>query len=289
MTDNILNRLINNIDKTNENKSSYWKYHLNDKSNFMSEHEHLNFGSYTKKSLKNFAHIFFQNILLGNKLFKTETYKRYKNEFDLINRFIDLDTIRHILTFEKLKGLTQPKSVCVIGDGKINGILGAYLTFKDVKIYSVNLSETLINDYKILKKLKNELSESLNLIDNSNLNLSDNKLHLIPANFKDVLYEANIDLFINISSFQEMTFNELNEYFKIIKKNKSKLYCCNREYKKLYANEELYFDKYPWEDSKRIFWEDCPWYQKYYSSKFPFIHKYHGNIKHCLVDFGAKN
>ena len=86
-----------------------------------------------------------------------------------------------------------------------------------------------------------------------------------------------------------MTFNELNEYFKIIKKNKSKLYCCNREYKKLYANEELYFDKYPWEDSKRIFWEDCPWYQKYYSSKFPFIHKYHGNIKHCLVDFGAKN
>jgi len=289
LTDNILSRLINNIEKTNENKSSYWKHHLNDKSNFMSEHEHLNFGSYTKKSFKNLAHIFFQNILLGNKLFRTETYKRYKDEFDLINRFIDLDTIRHILTFEKLKELIQPKSVCIIGDGKINGVLGAYLTFKDVKIYSVNLSETLINDYKILKKLKNELSESLDLIDNSNFNLGDNKLHLIPANFKDILYEANIDLFINISSFQEMTINELNEYFNIIKKNKSKLYCCNREYKKLYANEELFFDKYPWEDSKRIFWEDCPWYQNYYSSKFPFIHKYHGNIKHCLVDFGAKN
>ena len=288
MTDNILNRLINNIQNTNENKSSYWKQHLNNKSNFISEYEHLNFGSYTKKSYKNFIHIILQYILFGNKLFKTQTYKEYKNNFDLINRFIDLDTIRHILTFEKLKKLIQPKSVCIIGDGKINGVLGAYLTFKNVKIYSVNLSETLINDYKILKSLNNELSKSLDLIDNSNFYFSDKMLHLIPSNFKNILYQANIDLFINISSFQEMTINEIDEYFKIIKKNKSKLYCCNREYKKLYAGEEIYFDKYPWEDYKKIFWENTPWAQKFYSTKFPFIHKYHGNIKHCLVDFGLK-
>ena len=82
-----------------------------------------------------------------------------------------------------------------------------------------------------------------------------------------------------------MTINEISNYFEIIKNNKSKLYCCNREYKKLYGGEELYFDKYPFANSKKIFWEDCPWHQKHYSLRPPFIHKYHGNIKHCLVDF----
>ena len=55
--------------------------------------------------------------------------------------------------------------------------------------------------------------------------------------------------------------------------------------KKLTGGEELFFDKYKWGKSKRIFWEDCPWHQKYFDLKFPFIHKYDGNIKHCLVDF----
>ena len=94
-----------------------------------------------------------------------------------------------------------------------------------------------------------------------------------------------IELFINIAAFQEMTTNEISEYFEIIKNNKSKLYCCNREYKKLPGGEESYFDKYPFSNSKKIFWEDCPWKQKFYSLKPPFIHKYNGNSKHCLVDF----
>ena len=41
-----------------------------------------------------------------------------------------------------------------------------------------------------------------------------------------------------------MNMNEINQYFKIIKNNKSKLYCCNREYKKLNGGEEVFFDKY---------------------------------------------
>ena len=40
-----------------------------------------------------------------------------------------------------------------------------------------------------------------------------------------------------------------------------------------------------WELGKRLFFQDCPWHQKYYSSKFPFVHKYDGNIKHCLIDY----
>ena len=82
-----------------------------------------------------------------------------------------------------------------------------------------------------------------------------------------------------------MNTNEIENYMDIIKKKKSLFYCCNREYKKLYGQEELYFDRYPWGDGLKIFEENCPWHQKYYSFKPNFIHKYDGNIKHCLVKY----
>ena len=56
-----------------------------------------------------------------------------------------------------------------------------------------------------------------------------------------------------------MNIDEISQYFKeVIKNNKSILYCCNREYKKLVGGEELHFDKYPWDNTKKLFWEDCP-------------------------------
>ncbi len=137
----------------------------------------------------------------------------------------------------------------------------------------------------ILEKTDIKLKKSVILVENLNLPSEDNMMFLIPSNNKEFLMNKKIELFINIASFQEMTINEINEYFEIVKNNKSKLYCCNREYKKLPEGEELYFDKYPFSNSKKIFWEDCPWHQKFYSLKPPFIYSYDGNIKHCLVDF----
>ena len=55
--------------------------------------------------------------------------------------------------------------------------------------------------------------------------------------------------------------------------------------KQLVSSTEIYFDKYPWSNSKKIFWENCPWNQKWSSLRYPFIHKYDGQVKHCLVDF----
>ena len=75
-------------------------------------------------------------IIFGNTILKTKTYNAYKSIFDEINRYVDADTIRHIFTFEKLKEYVNPKSICVIGDGKINGILGAHLTFPKQKFFS---------------------------------------------------------------------------------------------------------------------------------------------------------
>tara|TARA_Y100000310_G_C20478164_1_gene713426 strand:+ start:64 stop:924 length:861 start_codon:yes stop_codon:yes gene_type:complete len=285
MDEQTINKLINNIKETNLNKSSHWKKHLPDGSDYLNQFEHLGFGMFTKKSVKNLIHNILAKIIFGNEVFKTKTYYAYKSIFDKIERYIDVDTIRHIFTFEKIKEHLNPKTICIIGDGKLNGVLGAHLTFPSANIYSVNLSEVLINDYIILDKINLDLKKSVELIDNINFINNNKILTLVPSNYKKFLLNKNIELFINIASFQEMTKNEINSYFEIIKNNQSKLYCCNREYKKLPDGEELYFDKYPFSNSRKIFWENCPWHQKFYSLRPPFIHNYGGNIKHCLVDF----
>ena len=285
MIDKIINKLIDNIKETNLNKSSYWKEYLPDGADYLNQFEHLGFGGFSKKSLKNIFHNILAKIVFGNKVFKTKTYYGYKSVFDKIERYIDDDTIRHIFTFEKIKEHLNPKIICIIGDGKLNGVLGAHLTFPSAKIYSVNLSEVLINDCIILDKTNIDMKKSIELVDDVNFINMDKILTLVPSNFKNFLFNKNIELFINIASFQEMTPIEINNYFEIIKNNKSKLYCCNREYKKLPDGEELYFEKYPFSNSKTFFWEDCPWHQKFYSSRPPFIHSFDGNVKHCLVDF----
>jgi len=282
----INNKLIKNIVNTNKNKSSYWQKYLPDNAEYLNPFSHLAFGSYVKKNKKNYIHNLLSRVIYGNRLFKNKTYYAYKSVFDKINRFIENDTIRHIFTFDKLKEYVNPKSICIIGDGKINGVLGAHLTFPNAKIYSVNLSETLINDNMILEKIDIDLKKSITLVTDLNSPVEDKMLTLIPSNLKKILINKKIELFININSFQEMTPDEVNEYFEIIKNNKSKLYCCNREYKKLPGGEELYFEKYTLSNSKKIiFLEDCPWQNKFYSLRFPFIHNYDGNIKHCLIDF----
>ena len=284
-----INFLVDNIKHTDLNKSSHWNEYLVDESNYLDEFESFGFGTFNKKSLiKDIAYNILRKIVFGKKVFKTDTYFKYKSIFDKIDRYIDVDTIRHIFTYEKISQYLKPKTICIIGDGKINGILGAHLTFPLAKIYSVNLSEVLINDLVILNRLTIEIKKSTEVVTNKNFISSEKLLTLVPSNFKSFLKNKNIDLFINIASFQEMNQKEINNYFEIIQNNKSMLYCCNREYKKLFGGEELYFEKYPFSNSKRIFWEDCPWYQKFYSLKPFFIHRYNDKIKHCLVDFSKE-
>ena len=285
MDNEINKKLHDNIEKTNLNKSSHWKKYLPENADYQNQFNHLGFGANTKKGILKNIHNILTKIIFGNDIFKTNTYSSYKSVFDKTNRYIDYDTIRHIFTFEKLKEYINPKSICIIGDGRLNGVLGAHLTFPLAKIYSVNLSEVLISDNIILNETNIDLKDSVTLIEDLNLSVKEKKLTLVPSNLKKILLNKNIELFINIASFQEMTPFEVSEYFEIIKKNKSKLYCCNREYKKLPDGEELYFERYPFSNSKKIFWEDCPWHQKFYSLRPPFIHNYVDNVKHCLVDF----
>ena len=284
---NIIEILKDNINSSNKNKSSHWKTHLNEDANYDDPYSSLGFGSYTKKNIiKSFFHFIMSRLVFGNKIFYTNTFNNYKNIFDVLNRQIDVDAIRHIYTFELLKKKIDPFKICIIGDGKLNGLIGSLITFKDAKIYTVNLSETLINDYLILKKTNLVPDNQIYVINSKNVNIEEKyKIVFIPSNYKEVLLKNNIDLFINIASFQEMTNDEIKKYFEIIKSNKSYLYSCNREYKKLYGGEELIFDNYPWENGKKIIYDYCSWHQKFYMTKFPFIKKYDGKLKHCLIDY----
>ena len=285
----IQNKLKKFIKDTENNKSTHWLNHL-DKQNFEDIYLGMGFGSFTKKKpLKSLAHRLLATLTFGLDIFKSKEYLVYKKIFDKMNRQIDTDAIRHIFTFKLLKQYSNAKNICVIGDGKSNFVLGSIMLHPEAKIFSINLSETLINDYLILKKFNILDDRYIQVITTIDDKIDFNKkLILIPASLKKFLLNVDIDLFVNIVSFQEMNIEEIKNYMDIIKQKKTLFYCCNREYKKLYGQEELYFDRYPFGDGLKIFEENCPWHQKYYSFKPNFIHKYDGNIKHCLIDYTKK-
>jgi hypothetical protein len=282
-----LEKLNKNIFESNKNKSSHWVNHLGNIDDILDINKNHGFGSYEKKSYKEYLYFFLRRMVFGNKIFKTKLYKKLKIIFDKVNRAIDADTIRHIFTFDSISKYIEPKSICIIGDGKLNGVLCSHLMFPEAKIYSINLSEILMHDLVILNKTNLKIKKEVTLIEN--VNQEDNsKLNLIPSNFKNYLLNKKIDLFVNIASFQEMRKSEIADYFKIIKNNHATLYCCNRDYKKLVGGEEIYFNEYPFNDSERIFWESCIWHKKYYSLRYPFIRKFKADILHCLVKFSNK-
>ena len=240
-----------------------------------------------KKYFKKIFHTILQFLIFGKKVFQMDEYKIFKKICDFQNRQVDVDVMRHIITFNLLnKYKLLNNSVCIIGDGKANFVGGLLGLNKNIKIFSINLSEVLIHDYLILQKTKLIDDDSIIVVKNKNDLLSTNKkLFLIDASNAHLLENQNINLFVNIASMQEMKLEHVKRYFKIISSNKAYFYCCNREYKKLSDGQELIFDKYPWEQGKFHFYEDCPWQKKFYDSRPPFIKRYDGNVKHTLVKY----
>jgi hypothetical protein len=152
--DIIINTLEKYIKKTEVNKSSYWKEALKNK-NFKNIYSELGFGSFTEIIFfKSILHYILSRICYSNFIFKTQYFYKIKNTFLKINRQIDNDTIRHLFTFNLIKKKIKFKNAAVIGDGKANFLLQYLILFPKKKIYSINLAETLMHDYLILKKHK---------------------------------------------------------------------------------------------------------------------------------------
>ena len=288
--DRILNDLKKMLPFSNQEKSSYWHHYI-DKVNFNYYDKKLTsqFGTYSKKHyLKNLLHHFFQIIIYGISFLYLPEFRIYKSLCKKENRNIDQNVVRHIFTLNVLNKHNLIKdTVCVIGDGKTNCVGGLIeLHKKDIRIFSINLPEILINDYIIIKDSKLIKNELIIAVQNEeDLKRKDKKLFFISASNADFLFNQSINLFINIASMQEMKKTTIKKYFDIISNNKSYFYCCNRELKILPDGEKIIFNNYPWGKGKIIFKEDCCWHQKYYDFFPPFIKKYDGNIVHSLTKY----
>ena len=285
-----MNKLIKTLEKyisaSDKNKSSHWKSFLNN-DKIKNIYVNLGFGSFEKKRIiRSIFHYILSRLLFGIKIFKTLEAQIYFDIFQKMNRQIDNDAIRHIFIFNLLKKNINPKKICVIGDGKANFILGALKIFPDSQIYSVNLAEVLIHDCLIIDKFKVIKENLIKVIKKKeDLQKKDIKIFLVPSNNKKFLVNIDIDLFVNVASFQEMNEQEIKKYFQIIKSNNSEFYIVNREKKILPAGETIIFDNYPWGNAKFKFYGKCEWYQYYYAFRYPFISRYDGNIKHCYGFF----
>ena len=108
-SNHIVEKLKDLIKSTEINKSSHWETRL--KSKKYDFYINLGFGSFEKKNFfKSILHFLFSRILFGVKIFKSEEAKIYNNIFDIMNRQIDVDALRHIYTFNKLKKKYYPKN-----------------------------------------------------------------------------------------------------------------------------------------------------------------------------------
>ncbi|PPR43217.1 MAG: hypothetical protein CFH21_00865 [Alphaproteobacteria bacterium MarineAlpha5_Bin11] len=290
----IQKKLEKYIKTSDPQKSSHWADNLKD-ANFKDIEKSFGFGETMKKRVLISPIIFIlQRLTYGWSIFVSKKYPLFKKFCDLQNKFIDNDVIRHIFTFNLLSKHNLLKgNICVIGDGKANFVGGLLLENKKVKIFSINLTEVLIHDYLILKKANLIKDKEICVVTNKkDLYEKNKKLFLIDASNLQKLENIKIDLFVNIASMQEMKTETIESYFKVIKKQNSYFYCCNRERKKLVGGEELIFENYPWGNSKIIFYEDCPWHKKFYSFNSlrdifnpPYIVEYNGNVKHKLVKY----
>lgn len=285
---NDINFLESVIKISEINKSSHWITHLKN-SDYKNIDSQLCFGTFRKRNIpKQLIENLFQRVLYGNSIFSSKSYKIIKNVYEYCNRQIENDAIRHIFTFDLLLKLNLKfNRICVIGDGKASFLSSANKIFPNTQFFSINLPEVLINDYIILNKFKLFDNSEIKVIKSVNDYISNNdKLIIVPSIHKDFLYDKGIDLFINIASFQEMSYTEISNYLKIIKNNSSYFYCCNRISKKLYDGEIIKFKSYDWGDNYKTFFEEiCPWHKKFYKLRPPYFLKYDGQHIHKFIKY----
>ena len=270
--------------------SSIGKYHLNN-DKYKNIYNTLNSGSFTKNTfthkLKYFFYRYLQKKIWGKEIFESIYFNNYQSLCKKQNRVIDFDVIKHSFILQILdKNNLLKDKICAIGDGKANFITGCLNLKKNITLYSVNLPQSLLQDYFIIRKFNLLEDKYIKVVNKeSDLNIKNIKLFLIPPQNKSFLNNANINLFTNIVSFQEIPKSETQEYFDIMKNNKSFLYNCNREEKTMYDGESIKYNEYPFEPCETIFYEKCFFYKNWCSLKPPFIHKFDGIILHSLVKF----
>ena len=178
------------------------------------------------------------------------------------------------------------KRVAIIGDGF--GFAGNFIkkTFPSSKIISINLGKIQIFDC-LMTYLETPKS-TVNFVGQKNSYSSQADFNFVPA---EEIFDTDIkdiEVFINIASFQEMGIPTVKKYFKFMRSqveaNEVVLYCCNRSVKELPAGEIVAFANYGWHTEDKIFFDGpCDWYSHYPQNFPPVWKKFDGEIVHRLA------
>lgn len=287
-------RLVAHLPASDLRKSSHWQYYtsgrvINPTGDVSGV---LGFGTRVPRSIyRRLAHSALQRYLLGwnHPVFYSESFAAATRICALQGRLVDMDVLRHCFTIDLLRHwherIGRPETLCVIGDGQANLVTATLHAGLYRKVISVNLADVLLNDLDLLLASEIVAEGEIQLIETPmdlDRVLTDPaiKLGLVCADQANLLRGAMIRLFVNISSFQEMTPAIVSEYFEIIRSNFASLYCCNRESKVLQGGESLVFAAYPWGNAKIMLDELCPWHQRFYASRPPFVRPYDGPTRH---------
>lgn len=289
--DSNIENLKKYLENSKKNMSSFGK-ELILKANFQNIEVDMNSGTFIKldriKKIKSFLSIIPQLIIFKSIMFKNSFVKKYKLVCKKQNRMFNYDLIIHSIVLETLKKENFLRgNICVIGDGKANFIHGIIDNHHIKKIYSVNLPQSLIQDYIILKQYKTVDTKLIKIVNNNEDLLDKNcKIFLIPAENKELLKNKNINLFVNMFSFQEMPLSETKKYIEIAKSNFAHLYSLNREEKVMLDGDKInYYDYGLQKNGKVIFEIEANFVKKYYNLTFPFIHNKRGKVISSLTSF----
>lgn len=280
--------------------SSHWNFYHKD---FKYENDKLygliGFGSITKpyKWYLKKIHLMFQWIfrkMARDIEFFNKIDKKANEITSSQERANDLDVIRQSLTISFLNqkvNFNGIENVIVIGDGFATMTSLLIESNLAERVYFINLRKTLLVDLIYLKKaIGDEKFERetaiINSKDSINSLKSKHKYVAIEAENYELLRYINKDLVINIASFQEMSKQVIDNYFKFIYNKSGKrfyFYLCNREEKELPDGEIIKFKNYNFGSDDQILEDQlCPWHQYFYSKYPPFFKKYDGPIRHQL-------
>ena len=289
--DKNLENLKKYLASSEENMSAYGKRHILN-SDYHNLEEGMNSGTLVKLSkirlIKYYLSIIPQLLIFKSVMLKNSFIKKYKLICAEHKRQFNLELIIHAIVLEKLdnKNLLNG-NICTIGDGKANFVNGVIHNKNINKIYSVNLPQALIQDYLVLTKYK-IIEPNLIKVVNEKKDLLDQeaKIFLVPAANKILMENKNINLFVNMFSFQEMPLSETHGYIEVAKKNSAYLYSLNRDEKAMYDGTIIRYQNYGLKkDSEVLFEEEAKFVEKYYNAKFPFIHIREDKILNTLVKF----
>ena len=155
--------------------------------------------------------------------------------------------------------------------------------YPNTKIIYINLGRTLLFDFYYSRKCFPQLNHRL-IRSNQDCLLAD--FNYIEAEYLDQVIFAS-DIFINISSMQEMDYEVISKYFDAFHNQDigSYFYCCNRVSKTLPDGAEINFSEYGWvaNSDQTLIDELCPWHQNFPVNWPPFYKKFDGPHQHRLV------